>query len=819
MHMALEADLGVDSIKRVEILSAVRERAPGLPEVDAGEMARLQTLGQVVDHLRSSIGIAPLSPSAGAPVASVEVVEALDPALGRWELEAVDAPALGLSMPGLLPGAKVSIVPDHPVADALAAELRTQGLTVTVGVDGAADVAILLHGLLDDGVDAALRSAFLAAKAVAPKFSGAGGLMVTVQDTGGDFGLSGSDRAELGGLAGLAKTAAQEWPAAACKAIDIERGSRSPAEIARALVEELLRGGAEPEVGLTADGRRLALRSVKRAVARGESVIAKDTVVVATGGARGVTAACLIALAKARGGRYLLLGRTALAEEPAAARGAKDEPALKKALLDEAKAKGALPTPAELGKKVAAILAGREARATMDAIRAAGAEVKYLPVDVNDAAAVRAALDEVRSAWGPIGALVHGAGVLADKLIAEKTPESFDQVYATKVVSLRTLLDALRDDPLKGIVLFSSVAGRCGNRGQVDYAMANEVLAKVADREQARRPGAIVKALQWGPWEGGMVTKELKAKFSALGVPLIPIAAGARWMVEELASPGSVEIVLGGEPRMAPLASGKDGKPQLSLRTRVDAAGFPYLADHVVAGTPVLPVVMALEWFAKAAKALRPDLSLVELRDVRVLRPVRLDGFGGAGDWFDVVAKELTNGAGATLSLTLTRPGQPAPSYSATAVLAAQAASAPRAPAVPTLEPLVGPVYDGNVLFHGHQFQVLTEVELSDRGAVAAVGSTDEVGWHGAWSTDPAGLDGGLQLVLLWSNKVLGGPSLPMGLSAMKTFAEGPQGPLRAVLTGERRGADKTVTDVVFLDRSGKVVSELRGVEAILRPS
>ena len=47
MDMSLEGDLGIDSIKRVEILSAVQERAPDLPEVDAGAMAQLQTLGRI----------------------------------------------------------------------------------------------------------------------------------------------------------------------------------------------------------------------------------------------------------------------------------------------------------------------------------------------------------------------------------------------------------------------------------------------------------------------------------------------------------------------------------------------------------------------------------------------------------------------------------------------------------------------------------------------------------------------------------------------------------------------------------------------------
>ena len=64
MAMALESDLAIDSIKRVEILSAVREAAPSLPEVDTAEMAKLVTLGQVVEHLRQAL---PASGTASTP--------------------------------------------------------------------------------------------------------------------------------------------------------------------------------------------------------------------------------------------------------------------------------------------------------------------------------------------------------------------------------------------------------------------------------------------------------------------------------------------------------------------------------------------------------------------------------------------------------------------------------------------------------------------------------------------------------------------------------------------------------------------------------
>ena len=741
------------------------------------------------------------------------------PTLGRWALSLVAAEPSGLSAPGLSPEARTAICPPGPVADALVGALAARGIAArAVDADPDADVLVLLHGLSDTPPDEALRSAFVAARRSAPRLS-AGGLLMTVQDTGGDFGLSGSARAEYGGLGALAKTAAQEW-SAACKAVDLERAGRPPEVLAAALADEMLRGGIEPEVGLTAAGVRQIPVSIRTPVAPTAPVIDRDSVIVATGGARGVTAACLIALAASRGGRYALIGRTPLADEPAAVAGIRDDAGLKRALIGMYQASGKLPSPAEIGQQVSKINSNREIRETLDAITRAGGQAMYVSVDVNDPSALDAALDAVRKSWGPLSAIVHGAGVLADKLIAEKSDDAFARVYQTKVVGLRALLGATARDPLRAILLFSSVAGRCGNRGQVDYAMANEVLAKVAAREAKARPGVIVRALQWGPWEGGMVTKELKARFDALGVPLIPLPVGASFFVGELADRGAAtEVVLGGEPKMGPLAEASSSR-SVRMRARLDKQGFPYLADHRVAGVVVAPVVLALEWFARAATAARPDLTLAALRDVRVLRPMKLDRFDADGDWFDVTAQEISNGSGATLQLQLLRPGGTV-HYSATAEMTERQPSAPTPPAHRSRPPWTGAIYDGRVLFHGHAFQVIRTLDgIDDTGIEATLTPTRDAGWGSEpWRTDPAALDGGLQLALLWSQRVLGGASLPMGLSSMKTFRDGPStGPVRAILTGERKGSSKTLSDVVFVDSSGRVTHELRGIEAILRP-
>ena len=51
LEMGLDSDLGVDSIKRVEIMSAVRTRLPEAPEIKPEHLGTLQTLKQVVEFL------------------------------------------------------------------------------------------------------------------------------------------------------------------------------------------------------------------------------------------------------------------------------------------------------------------------------------------------------------------------------------------------------------------------------------------------------------------------------------------------------------------------------------------------------------------------------------------------------------------------------------------------------------------------------------------------------------------------------------------------------------------------------------------------
>ena len=53
LGMDMEADLGIDSIKRVEIMWSLQEQFKDLPQIGANEVAELRTVGQIIEHIKS----------------------------------------------------------------------------------------------------------------------------------------------------------------------------------------------------------------------------------------------------------------------------------------------------------------------------------------------------------------------------------------------------------------------------------------------------------------------------------------------------------------------------------------------------------------------------------------------------------------------------------------------------------------------------------------------------------------------------------------------------------------------------------------------
>jgi NAD(P)-dependent dehydrogenase (short-subunit alcohol dehydrogenase family) len=157
---------------------------------------------------------------------------------------------------------------------------------------------------------------------------------------------------------------------------------------------------------------------------------------------------------------------------------------------------------------------------------------------------MKSAIAPVVRDYGTVTGVIHGAGVLADKLIEKKTTADFDRVCSTKINGIDALLKCVNPKKLTHLLLFSSAAGFYGNAGQSDYAAANESLNRIALLFKQKNPKCHVTSFNWGPWEGGMVTPELKRLFEERNVEVISVEDGTRVFVEEATSAGQENPVV-----------------------------------------------------------------------------------------------------------------------------------------------------------------------------------------------------------------------------------------------------------------------------------
>jgi acyl transferase domain-containing protein/acyl carrier protein len=814
LDMELEAGLGIDSIKRVQILSALQERMPELAAVDANALAALNTLGEIVAFAQGGPAPAPAAPPPAAPKPSA-------PAMERLAVAIAPVPAPGLLTPGLLGNDTVWLAGGPPeLAAALAAALKEVGVQADAVDEAPADArAVIVLSGLEPADDAAAYAAlneraFRQLSACASCMAETGRLLVTVQSTGGDFGLEGAGPAAWSaGIAAAAKTAALEWPHVSVRAIDIAQAS--PAAMAERLVLELLTGGAQLEVALDATGRRLAPMAVSQPPQPIASPFPAHGVLLVTGGARGVTAACLQALVSRQPCKIAILGRTPLRPEPEGLEGVQGDADLKRARMQQAAAEGRKLTPQALGAEVREILAAREMKANLDRLRATGAEVRYFAADVADRAAVQAAVDEIRAGFGPIRGLVHAAGVLADKEIRAKTVDQFRRVMAAKADGLRNLLDATQGDALTHIVCFSSVAAWRGNIGQVDYAMANEVLNRVCRAQLARREGCLVKAIGWGPWAGGMVDAGLEAHFASMGVGLIPLEDGARFFADAFQGlDGAAPEVLYGGGLSAFGGPLREPQETAVFEVRFHRQTHPWLASHVIRGRPVAPLTAAHDLALQAVRQWAPGAAAQSSAAIQVDQGMVLEGFDGPGDLFHIECRR--SGAHDQVAVRILNQ-QGAVAYRLDLRVADPGAEPDRQPFAPKAWAQGKPVYDGR-LFHGDDLQVIERVEGLDETGVAAILRNCASTPIGAGAPVDL-LDGGLQLAVLWGHERLGKESLPTAVRALRLLRPWPAGEAircEAVLLSQGKLA--TEWSLFFSDPAGALLAVIEGLTMHVLP-
>ncbi|GAB1039591.1 MAG: hypothetical protein SLagBPW_22940 [Shewanella algae] len=888
LGMDMEADLGIDSIKRVEILGTVQDKLPELPLLDAASLSECRTLGQIIDCFAGSSAehaAEPLTQTYEMPNTQPSVALPPHSGVSLKKLPAADRFS-GASAEALFAANSCALLlDDGHNAGVLAKKLTDSGISVTLVRPAATDSQSALDSKLpiltlasndDAGVKALIAGlkqqvaiyihlqpqlpleqleelmplnitaktqvqlSFLFAKHLSPTWQAptkGRRAFITVARMDGQLGFSGQPcELNQSALFGLTKTLAQEWPQVHCRALDLAPELDASA-LASQVMDALYSPSQDPlEWGKSAAGRvTLVATSADDQIAADTSLApcrldSSDKILV-TGGAKGVTLDCALALAHQSGSHFILAGRSkALALEafPDWAKGL-ESGQLKAAAITALMAKGQKPSPKEVEALIKPLVNALEIHAALKRFEAIGASAEYLSLDVSNPDAVASTLAPIQ-ALAPISGLIHGAGVLADKHIADKTLAELELVTGTKVGGLFALLRALAPNKkatehLKLLALFSSAAGFYGNTGQSDYAMANEILNKTAHRLHHELPTTRVISFNWGPWDGGMVNAALKQMFESRGVYVIPREAGAKLFAEAILARSEPQLLIGSSMQ------GPDDKQGLNHTDTLEAQAGPQtlsrsikrqdlalLEDHCIGGNPVWPTVCALQWMLQSAQSLfGGDWRAV---DYKLLK----------GVVFDTDEKRLQ------LSLTLGTDGElqasiscdELPQYQATLLpliqqpLMPQHASQPLAHVSMTEigegEPQVrqgSEFYHSGALFHGPQLQAITEVlQFDDQGLSCRYRLPDA-----ASSEDRALIqqDALLQAMLIWARLKYDAASLPSSLATLWQNAllpENDTGLIRLQVT--KHSSRQLSADLALFNAEGQLQTGLENAKVTI---
>ncbi len=677
-ELDLEADLGIDTVKQVEIFGKVSAHF-GLDVPEDLRLNDLNTIARIGDYLNERVvpDATPATPAAAMPEAARTKHTPADagPAdspVKRMVVRAVPA-APATARAGWFKGRRVLLTADHQgFAALMAARIKRDGGTpVIIGDTAEADMTCdwstpaavkavvkaiedrypdidgLLHLLPLDGLrDEARFDQLTIDQRLKQFFTLIQGLYRVLNRPETFIAMPACNAAVLpygestgpvdpvaAGLAGLLKTVNKELPQTLVKVVDFEAEMFArPDSVIDKFIDELTAGDRRVECGYRGNQRWVLQLAPAAPTQTGAMVRADDTVLV-TGGARGITFEILKRLVQADPVRLEILGRSDIEGLDPSLAG----PDLREADI-MARLKTEMPgaKPLEIKKALDRVIKLRESAANLETLRAMGARVTYHAVDVTDADAVG---QTIRTTGG-IEVLIHAAGIEESQMIPKKTRASFDRVFDTKVAGLQNILAALDQKKPRSLMTFSSVTARFGNEGQVDYTAANDMIAKMLLEFRRRNPETVVKIFDWTAWEGaGMATSETVNKvLRERGLTFLPLADGVAHFMNELGDAHNPEVVFSGldrafdadglmvpdtadTPRIAPFLDiqmeARNGR-RVYGRT-LDLERDLFLLDHAREDVPIFLGATGIEAMAEAAATLAaPGHVLRELKDFAI---------------------------------------------------------------------------------------------------------------------------------------------------------------------------------------------------------
>jgi acyl transferase domain-containing protein/NAD(P)H-dependent flavin oxidoreductase YrpB (nitropropane dioxygenase family)/NAD(P)-dependent dehydrogenase (short-subunit alcohol dehydrogenase family)/phosphopantetheinyl transferase len=618
----LEADLGIDTLKIFEIAGRLRSLFPSAVKgrIDLTHLRTMQGILTVFAGAKTA-----LSENGKTPAASTSAVSGSADAgkeassLKRHVLQVVSG-KLDISAYQAIPGDPTSFLTlkttGHPSWDeACVKEFSARGFRTRLWTPSPEDLDMLEAGNLPDSLKETgfyvhaipvesfsrktrksfyrdqIFSLFLICRLLGKRLN----RLLILLDLGSDLRKTFCHPSGAGFLAGVAPAFCQalekDFPnlEALCLSLDSfgSSGKAEENEVAHVVLHALLRN-LHGIIGLHAGGEVFCQKTVPIALPERDNgfpalrrFLTKDSVILATGGGSGITAAILAAIAAEFKPEIIILGRSPERNE----------------LVTE--------------------------------LRNHGSKVWYLSCDLADGPAVDKTAELVRRAHPHIDLLIHGAGIELSKSLPHKTPEEIDRVYRVKVAGLVNLLDALGEENVGVVVGFSSVASLFGNPGQVDYAAANGFLNQFAGKGKAR-----FLTIAWTAWADiGMASRGAVHEILRTNhVEFIDPPVGKTFLLRELndfLATGTEKLrtaALFG--RLGPALGSEFSLPHWQSteigRLEVNPVEKPWLKDHSIDGKLIVPAVISLSGLIDELVRGRPTYpAWITFSDLQFFVPIK----------------------------------------------------------------------------------------------------------------------------------------------------------------------------------------------------
>ena len=559
LDLDLEADLSIDSIKRLEIVGELKDRLKlgeniGNSEEMFIKMASLKTLNELIawiEELNTSDNIT-------TAVESVEETEGVvieqnvteeSEELSRilFDMQAYPLKPEKIS----IEGKRFAVTDDGGgfIARQVKLLLENAGAQADI-IQADADISsydgLILLNLADAPKTYSIHDLFTYIHGTKLNYLK---WVFTFSDVAGKIitGKKMEDIKKIQGFSGFIKTLRLEYPETRFRSV-LSNTLFMKETFPQIVLDEITDDDFFPEV-IYNETERFRYNIRMEDLAADETMLSSnlnindESIIIVLGGAQGIAPELTTQLAAEYPCHYLLVGRSEQIEDTEGKYAQlRTQVDIRKHLITVEGMK----LPSEIEKKIQKIFKSNQIAKSIEKIKKTGAKVTYWTIDITNSDHLRIFLQSVREEYGKIDGIIHSAGLLDDKLFVDKTWESFEKVYQTKVNPLHVIVDEMNDD-LKLLVLFSSISSSYGNKGQSDYAAANSVFDLTASLN-GLRPGLRIVVFNWGPWKGaGMVSESLEAEFIRKGIPLIPLKEGGAYFVKELKYGKESEIiVLGG---------------------------------------------------------------------------------------------------------------------------------------------------------------------------------------------------------------------------------------------------------------------------------